>query len=59
MNKQDICYFIAGISLMFVIFMVFLSTACLYDARTQEAENKVIIEQLCNLDKTSYWCKKL
>lgn len=28
-------------------------------ATTQEAENKVIIEQLCNLDKTSYFCKRL
>lgn len=31
----------------------------LTEARTQQAENQVIIEQLCHLDKTSYWCKKL
>lgn len=59
MNKQYICYFIAGVSLIIVISMAFLMILSLSDARTQEAENKVIIEQLCNLDKTSYWCKKL
>lgn len=41
---------------------VFLLTWCFFvtiDGRTQYAENKVIIEQLCNLDETSYFCGRL
>lgn len=59
MNKQDICYFVSAIFLIVAIFTTFMMICGLMDAKTQEAENKVIIEQLCNLDKTSYWCKRL
>lgn len=29
------------------------------DSRAQSAENKVIIEQLCDIKPNSYWCPKI
>lgn len=36
---------------------VFVFAIC--DSRTQYAENKVIIEQLCDMKPDSYWCYKI
>lgn len=59
MNKDYICYFITMLAVFAAIFTTMIMVISLTDARTQQAENLVIIEQLCHLDKTSYWCKKL
>lgn len=56
--KNYICYFLAIFAVFVAIFTTMVMVFALVDSRTQQAENKVIIEQLCNLDKTSYWCKK-
>ena len=39
------------------ITFVFVFAIC--DSRTQYAENKVIIEQLCDINPNSYWCSKI
>lgn len=59
MNKDYICYFIAILAAFVAILTTTIMVISLTEARTQQAENQVIIEQLCHLDKTSYWCKKL
>lgn len=56
---KDICYYITGIVATVAIITTMIMVMALVQARTQQAENQVIIEQLCHLDKTSYWCKKL
>lgn len=59
MDKDYICYFITILAAFIAVFTTTIMVISLTDARTQQAENQVIIEQLCHLDKTSYWCKKL
>lgn len=59
MNKDYICYFITILAVFVAILTTMIMVIALADCKTQQAENKVIIEQLCHLDKTSYWCKKL
>lgn len=59
MNKDYICQFIAILAAFVAVFTTTIMVISLTDARAQQAENHVIIEQLCHLDKTSYWCKKL
>lgn len=39
------------------ITFVFVLSIC--DSRAQYAENKVIIEQLCDVKPNSYWCPKI
>lgn len=56
---KDICYYITGIVATVAIITTMIMVMALVQARTQQAENYVLIEQLCHLDKTSYWCKKL
>lgn len=56
---KDFCYYITGAVATVAIITTMIMVISLTDARTQQAENQVIIEQLCHLDKTSYWCKKL
>lgn len=56
---KDICYYITGIVATVAIITTMIMVMALVQARTQQAENYVLIQQLCHLDKTSYWCKKL
>lgn len=59
MNKDYICYFITMLAAFVAVFTTTIMVISLTDAKTQQAENYVLIQQLCHLDKTSYWCKKL
>lgn len=56
---KDICYYMTGIAVTVAIITTMIMIMALVQAKTQQAENYVLIQQLCHLDKTSYWCKKL
>lgn len=56
---KDFCYYITGAVATVAIITTMIMVMALVQARTQQAENYVLIQQLCHLDKTSYWCKKL
>ena len=53
---RDSALVFLAVTSMFLLVWCFFATM---DSRTQYVENKVIIEQLCNLDKTSYFCGRL
>lgn len=53
---RDTAVTILSVTCIFLLIWCFFATM---DSRTQYAENKVILEQLCNLDKTSYFCRRL
>lgn len=52
---RDTAVTILTVTCVFLIWCFFATM----DSRTQYVENKVIIEQLCNLDSTSYFCGRL
>lgn len=41
------------------IAITFTFVFAICDSRAQYAENKVIIEQLCDMKPDSYWCSKI
>lgn len=41
------------------IAVTFTFVFAICDSRAQYAENKVIIEQLCDINPDSYWCFKI
>lgn len=53
---RDTTVTILTVTCVFSLILCFFATM---DSRTQYVENKVIIEQLCNLDSTSYFCGRL
>lgn len=59
MKKFCFCYYMTASAVSVAIITTFIMVMALVQAKIQQAENQVIIEQLCHLDKTSYWCKKL
>lgn len=59
MKKFCFCYYMTASAVSVTIITTFIMVMALVQAKIQQTENYVLIQQLCHLDKTSYWCKKL